>query len=336
MRIPAPVPALVSLACAVLLSACAAPKPRFEGLRKCYLLDSTDHLSAADYDAMFRAARAPGDPETPGDSLLPCDSVGAPRLRIRPVKSTVPSMASTGWLLGANAAMTGAGAGLALGLQEGLYFLAPALTLPLAPVSRATYLIEYKDSAGGRHSERLQVREGAWFNKRAESRRELLDASSRKISNRLFGAAEADREKRDIRVSIEPLELIYYARHDAVILAPHVEKLLRGNFAMEFSPLVNIPLSGYDGSVSLQFGPRRYFFGRHWGPFLGLGPYGAAGYDENPYVAAGLPAVTGFAWQGWRFSVAVEAGAGPVYRWGGPESDFGWLALGGINVGLAF
>ena len=279
---------------------------------------------------MFRAA-APD-----GDSLAPCDSVHAPRLRIRPVKSTVPAMASTWWLLGADVAMAGAGAGAALGLQEGLYLLAPALTLPLSPMSRATYLLEYKDTAGVKHEERLKVREGAWFNDRDASRREILDASTRAIANRLFDARLPERAARTGRVSIEPLELIYFARSDAVIIAPHVEKFLPWNFAMEFSPTVKVPLSGYEGSASLQFGPRRYFFGRHWGPFLGLGPYGAVGYEENPYAVAGLPAVTGFAWQGWRFSVAVEAGGGPVYRWGGPKSDLGWVALGGINVGAAF
>lgn len=327
---------LAALAASSLLFACAAPKPRFEGLRKCYLLDSTDHVSRADYEAMFRAARPEGDALAPGDSLPPCDSAHAPRVRIRPVASKVPSSAPTWWLLGTDVALAGAGAGLALGLHEGLYFLAPALALPLAPVSRAAYLIEYKDTADVKHAERLDVREGAWFNDRAESRREILDASSRAIANRLFAAGLPERARREGRVSIEPLELIYYGRSDAVILAPHFEKFLRGNFAMEFSPLVNVPLSGYDGSLSLQFGPRRYFFGRHSGPFLGAGPYGAAGYDKNPYVAAGFPGVTGFAWQGWRFSLALEVGGGPVYRWGGPKSDFGWMALGGINVGAAF
>ena len=51
MRILAPVPipaVLASLTASLLLAACAAPRPRFEGLRKCYLLDSTDHVSRDD------------------------------------------------------------------------------------------------------------------------------------------------------------------------------------------------------------------------------------------------------------------------------------------------
>jgi hypothetical protein len=313
---------------------------RHPATAKCYVVDTTEGIPRADYEAMFRSVR------TGGRSFPSCDSTPLAPVRIRPLKSNIASFSSSYFPLVFDLATATTGIGLAVAMENPLPLL--IADLQLSPVTRGSYGVEFTDTLRKAESKTLAVVEPAWFQKPEASTKDMLERSARVISFELFNLRQPLNERRWGRVALEPAALIVGAMGGDLQVGLHLEKFLPLNFSLHTAARA-ARYSDFDESYyDLWGGVRRYFLGDHARFFLGLEPYVAYERDyfllqgERLRIVSALALVTfGYTWQGERIYTDLAFGYGPGYAWVEPNDigvsgGTGGAMVGSLAVGFMF
>jgi hypothetical protein len=327
-----PSPGILGLSLAALvLAGCAGKSPLHDPFApKCYVIDTTRHISPDEHARIFRGV------ETEGHAFPPCDSASPDAVRIRPQFSWVASPPVSYIMLGVDLAVLGAGFGAGLAYGRTSWLMMPALHL--GPTASLVYQADYTDAKGKKRQEWVSVGVESWFKTREESKPRLLEHSRRVLSTTLFGK-EYPRpvDKHFGRLSIDLEPLMVARTYGGIYLESRFEKFLPRNFALGAAPAAFFPFSMPYREYSLHGGPRWYAGPNHSGPFLGLEPYAErAHYHGNLYSRIALPVTVGLVFQGRRLVTSLDLGIGPSKVLNGAYKEPHYLTLSSLYVGYRF